>query len=174
MASSLSAAASKPPAGPAGGKKESKKKDEKEGGGAGGGRKEAKDKSITQLALQMQAKLMRELRKQKDAPSSVNTTALRRAIDDIATKDSNWLKNACQGPMPASWVRLDIMKSICRQWVLNRPATLARKQLQSHLAQNQVDGRRPPCERLTGMPNRSTLTRLQWEAVALPLLHGQR
>ncbi len=75
-----------------------KKKEDKEGaGGAGGagGKKEGKDKSTTQLALQMQAKLMRELRKQKDAPASVNITALRRAIDDIATRDANWLKNAC-------------------------------------------------------------------------------
>ena len=92
MASSTSAAARKPPAGPAGGRKENKKKEEKKGEGTGGDRK---DKSNTQLALQMQAKLMRELRKQKDAPISVNITALRKAIDDIATKDTNWLKNAC-------------------------------------------------------------------------------
>ena len=96
MATSSSAAA-KPSTGPFGGKKELKKKEDKDGAGGGGvgGKKEGKDKSTTQLALQMQAKLMRELRKQKDVPVSVNTTALRRAIDDIAAKDANWLKNAC-------------------------------------------------------------------------------
>ena len=69
-------------------------KNENKGGG-GGGKKDAKEKTSSQLALQMQAKLMRELRKQKDAPVSVNITVLRRAIDDIATNDANWLKNAC-------------------------------------------------------------------------------
>jgi hypothetical protein len=96
MASS-SSSASKPTTGPVGAKQEVRKKDDKEGAGGGGvgGKKEGKDKSAAQLALQMQAKLMRELRKQKDAPASVNSTVLRRAIDDIATKDANWLKNAC-------------------------------------------------------------------------------
>jgi hypothetical protein len=43
----------------------------------------------------MQSKLMRELRRQKDAPASINSTSLRAAIDMVAEKDGAWLKNAC-------------------------------------------------------------------------------
>jgi hypothetical protein len=93
MAPAQSVAATKPPSVQAGDKKDTKKKEEKKTDG--GGKKEAKEKTNTQLALQMQAKLMRELRRQKDAPASVSTAALRKAIDAVAEKDSNWLKNAC-------------------------------------------------------------------------------
>jgi hypothetical protein len=89
MAPASSSAASKPPA-PNAGVTEDKKKDK-----GSQAKKEGKDKSNSQLALQMQAKLMRELRRQKDAPASVSSAALRKAIDAVAEKDSNWLKNAC-------------------------------------------------------------------------------
>jgi hypothetical protein len=87
--SPASSSAAKPPANQAGDGVEKKKEKEAQG------KKEAKEKTNSQLALQMQAKLMRELRRQKDAPASVSSAALRKAIDAIAEKDSNWLKNAC-------------------------------------------------------------------------------
>ncbi len=70
------------------------KKQESKGGGEGG-KKDAKEKTATQLALQMQAKLMREIRRQKDAPLSISSSQLRASIDKIAESDTAWLKNAC-------------------------------------------------------------------------------
>jgi hypothetical protein len=93
MAPASSSAAAKPPTAKAGDKKDTKKKDDTKSDG--GGKKDAKDKSTSQLVLQMQAKLMREIRRQKDAPASVSSAQLRAAIDKIAESDTAWLKNAC-------------------------------------------------------------------------------
>jgi hypothetical protein len=93
MPPATASAASKPPAAQSGDKKEMKKNEHK--GGGEGGKKDAKDKTATQLALQMQAKLMREIRRQKDAPASISTAQLRATIDKIAENDAAWLKNAC-------------------------------------------------------------------------------
>ena len=82
-------------------------------------KKEGKETSNSQLALQMQAKLMRELRRQKDAPASVSTSALRAAPDAVATKDPNWLKNACHWQdsraHAALLARHDTSRLICRR-----------------------------------------------------------
>jgi hypothetical protein len=94
MAPAQTPAASKPPAVQAGDKHDMKKKDERKTDG-GGKKKDAIEKTSSQLALQMQAKLMREIRRQKDAPASISTAQLRASIDKVAEKDAAWLKNAC-------------------------------------------------------------------------------
>ncbi len=69
------------------------KKIEKRGGGEGA-KEDAQEKTGSQLVLQMHVQLMREIRRQKDAPASISTASLRTGIEKVADKDEAWLKRA--------------------------------------------------------------------------------